>query len=120
MLNVTAKDCSLGAILALDGLLSAKTSQDLVQAVVQQAPKTPKYLIFDFSQLQHVTAAGLRTLYKIHLMTRSDCELIFCETREMTEKMFSTVGFPKVIKFHESVAAAESEIESWEKNQQEE
>ncbi|MFK8067895.1 MAG: STAS domain-containing protein [Gammaproteobacteria bacterium] len=109
---MSVRDCPQGSILVLAGELNAVTSRDLFQVVIQQAPKTPRHIFFDFSQLRSITAAGLRTLYKIFQMTRSDCKLIFCATRNTAADLSLTkVGFPNIVTFHESLASAQSEIE---------
>ncbi len=111
VIDVSVRDCPHGSILVLAGELNAVTSNDLFKEVIKQAPKTPAHMFFDFSQLRVVTAAGLRTLYKIFQMTHTDCKLIFCATHNTAGLMLSKVGFPNLVTFHESLSIAQSEIE---------
>ena len=84
-------------ILSVDGRLDTVTAPELAAAIAE-IEDSVKELVFDFSELEYVSSAGLRVILSTH--KKLDAEggkLVVRHPNDMIQSIFALTGFIEIL-----------------------
>lgn len=82
----------------LSGRLDTTTSPELQQTVEESVTNDINSLIFDFSELEYISSAGLRVMLSSQKKMNSiGGSMVVKHTNEMIYEVFETTGFTEII-----------------------
>ena len=93
-INKTQKDSTL--TLALEGRLDTVTSPELDE-VVKEALDGVTELVFDFSELQYISSAGLRVLLGLAQVMEKQGDMKVINPGDAVMDVFSVTGFDDIL-----------------------
>ncbi|MBQ1471588.1 MAG: STAS domain-containing protein [Eubacterium sp.] len=93
-INKTQKDSTL--TLALEGRLDTVTSPELDE-VVKEALDGVTELVFDFSELQYISSAGLRVLLSAQKKMAKQGSMKILHVNETIMEIFEVTGFSEIL-----------------------
>ena len=93
-INKTQKDSTLK--LALEGRLDTVTSPELDE-VVKEALDGVTELVFDFSELQYISSAGLRVLLSAQKKMAKQGSMKILHVNETIMEIFEVTGFSEIL-----------------------
>ena len=93
-INKTQKDSTL--TLALEGRLDTVTSPDLDE-VVKEALDGVTELVFDFTELQYISSAGLRVLLSAQKKMAKQGSMKIHHVNETIMEIFEVTGFSEIL-----------------------
>jgi anti-anti-sigma factor len=115
-MNVRLENLGSTTILVPSGRLdfaAAEGFQKQVELVLTGAVKPPPALIFDCSELEYVSSAGLRVfLMAAKTAQRRNIALSLCSLRPAVREVLDLSGFSRVITLHPDRAAALASVPS--------
>lgn len=92
--NVSGSELTL----KLSGRLDTTTSPELQQEVESSITPDIKSLVFDFSELDYISSAGLRVMLSSQKkMNSSGGSMVVKHANEMIYEVFETTGFTDII-----------------------
>jgi anti-sigma B factor antagonist len=94
-----------GAVLVfgLSGRLDATTSGQLEKLVIERVQGGANRLLFDLSNLQYISSAGLRVLaMALKQISAADGRMALCSLREPVKMVFDISGFSSHFQLAES------------------
>ena len=79
-------------VLFLNGWLDAETHKKLDEKVVEILKESPKILIFNMEQLDYISSAGVRVIYKTRKVLKSNGgSLLFMKLQPQIKKVFEII-----------------------------
>jgi len=92
-LNIETKLKAPGIyVLFLHGWLDGETHKKLDEKVVEILRESPKILIFNMEQLDYISSAGLRVIYKTRKALKSSGgSLLFVKLKPQIKKVFEII-----------------------------
>ncbi|WP_185752104.1 STAS domain-containing protein [Eubacterium sp. AB3007] len=93
-INKTQKDSTL--TLALEGRLDTVTSPELDE-VVKEALDGVTELVFDFTELQYISSAGLRVLLSAQKKMAKQGSMKILHVNETIMEIFEVTGFSEIL-----------------------
>ncbi len=81
---------------ALEGRLDTTTSPQL-EAELKENLEGVKDLIFDFSQLEYISSAGLRVMLMAQKMMNAQGNMIVKNVNEIVMEVFEVTGFDEIL-----------------------
>ncbi len=92
-LNIETKLKAPGVyVLFLNGWLDGETHKKLDEKVVEILKESPKILIFNMEQLDYISSAGLRVIYKTRKALKSSGgSLLFMKLKPQIKKVFEII-----------------------------
>jgi len=80
-------------IYRLKGRLDSNTSQDLEDKLFQVISDGSKKIIVDFENLDYISSAGLRIIFKVKkAILREDGRIILCSMQKYVKNVFQVTG----------------------------
>ena len=102
-LAVTTEPHEKGIVLCPAGRIDGSNAGVLEEAIREQLESGHSVLVFDFSELNYISSAGLRILLVAARDTQSQGgKSIFCGLSEQIAEVFSVSGFDKILAIHAS------------------
>ena len=83
--------------LTVEGKIDTMTAPELDEAVKSNLPKCDK-MIFDFTNVEYITSAGLRVLVYAHRELMKKGGVTVTGVNESIKKVFTVTGIHKVLK----------------------
>ena len=97
MLNIKKELTGDSITIALEGILDSQTSPDLDKALEADI-STFKEIIFDFTDLEYLTSAGLRIILKAaQIMENADGHMIIRHVPGDIMDIFNATGFAALL-----------------------
>jgi anti-sigma B factor antagonist len=85
-------------IYRLIGRLDSNTSEMLEEKVFQAISDGSKKIIVDFENLDYISSAGLRVVFKANkALLREDGRVILCSMRKYIREIFKTTGIDNFV-----------------------
>ena len=79
-------------VLFLNGWLDSETHKKLDEKVVEILKESPKILIFNMEQLDYISSAGVRVIYKTRKVLKSNGgSLLFMKLQPQIKKVFEII-----------------------------
>ncbi len=102
-LSVTAEQHDKGVILCLNGRVDGTNAGALESVIREQLEGSQANLVFDFSDLNYISSAGLRVLLVAARDTQAKGgKSVFCGLSQQIAEVFSVSGFDKILAVHTS------------------
>ena len=99
-------------VVSAKGKLDAITAPDFEAACSERIQQGELFLVADFSQLEYISSAGLRSILQIAKKLRhSKGNITFCCLSSMVQNVFSISGFTSMFSIHDSLDEALREYE---------
>lgn len=93
MLNITVEKNDSAAVFSLKGRIDTMTAPDFEKSVMQTIDTSNEF-VFDFSEVQYISSAGLRVLLKTQkLLNASSGTMKLIGVGEPVMEVFEITGF---------------------------
>ncbi len=100
-MNIEETTLNDSLILIPAGHLDAKTAHEFQDAVVEKIKAGAKSIVLDFSNIDYLSSAGLRSLLVIAKQQKEGGgHLAICSVKEMVHKVFEVSGFNTIVDIH--------------------
>lgn len=107
MLSITSKQVNAALVIALEGRIDATTAKQLEQQCMQWIDEGEKFLVFDFTSVQYISSAGLRTFLLVaKKMGTLQGEIRLTAMNPTLCSVFEISGFSKLFAIFPTTAAA--------------
>ena len=93
---INMKQEGTNPVIALEGRLDTTTSPEL-EAQLKKTLECAETLTLDFSNLDHISSAGLRVLLSAHKAMSSKGGLKITNVNEIVREVFDVTGFSDVL-----------------------
>ena len=102
-MEITESKAGAALIFSLSGRLDATTSKQLETLVIERVQEGTNRLLFDLSELQYISSAGLRVLaMALKQVSNIDGRMAMCGLREPVKMVFDISGFSSHFQIAES------------------
>ena len=89
------------------GRLDTNTSPEAEKVLIESIESGEKKVLFDFSQTDYLSSAGLRIILKAaKLLKPKGGHVMLCNTNEQIYEVLEISGFLNMVKCHDSLEAA--------------
>jgi anti-anti-sigma factor len=106
-MNITEKKVNTTLVLGLSGRLDATTTPEVDKLVTERMKSGENNLLFDLTELQYISSAGLRLLVvALKQTSASKGSMALCGLREPVKMVFDVSGFTSFFKIAASVEDA--------------
>ncbi|MGI9212169.1 MAG: STAS domain-containing protein [Methylococcaceae bacterium] len=107
MLTIRSNPVDAALVVTLEGRIDATSARQLEQQCLEWIDSGHKKLIFDFTQVQYISSAGLRTfLLTAKKMGSIQGEIRLAAMNTTITNVFEISGFSKLFAIHPTVEAA--------------
>lgn len=98
-------------VIRVTGRMDTLTAPEFETACVQWIDKGERVLLADFSDLEYISSAGLRTIMVVGKKLRvSGGKFGFCQLSSMVERVFSMSGFSAILPIYSTLEEALSKM----------
>jgi len=81
-------------IFKLNGRLDSNTSQGFEKKIFQAIDDGSKSMIIDFKELEYISSAGLRVIFKAtKALKREEGKMMLCDMQDYVKEVFEITGF---------------------------
>ena len=81
-------------IFKLNGRLDSNTSQGFEKKIFQAIDDGSKSVIIDFKDLDYISSAGLRVIFKAtKALKREEGKMMLCDMQDYVKEVFEIIGF---------------------------
>lgn len=102
-MQVNLKKKGMVLLIELKGRLDTSTPKDFEAQLLELVESGEKHLVFDFSQVEHVSSNGLRTLlHAFKQLTYSNGRMAFHSLNERVKRIFDIGGFLMIFRVYET------------------
>ena len=93
-MEITESKAGTNLVFSLSGRLDATTSSQLEKLVAERLQAGANRLLFDLSELQYISSAGLRVLAKtLKQVSAAEGRMALCGLQEPVRMVFDISGF---------------------------
>ena len=96
-MKVTSSKNGSACTLTVEGKIDTMSAPELDEAVKSNLPKCDK-MIFDFTNVEYITSAGLRVLVYAHRELMKKGGVTVTGVNESIKKIFTVTGMYKILK----------------------
>ena len=108
-INVTKQGNTV--VVSLTGRMDAISSPEFDREMDRLISEGNKNFILDFSLLEYISSAGLRSVLSASKRLKSEQgKLFLASLRDVVKEVFDISGFTKIIPFYDSVESALSNL----------
>jgi anti-sigma B factor antagonist len=112
-MEITESKAGTAHVLSLSGRLDATTSSQLEKVVVERLQSGENRLLFDLSNLQYISSAGLRSLAAVLVKCRDEGgDMKLAALNERVTRVFKIIGFDLLMSVTDTPETAISEFSS--------
>lgn len=111
MIELSQEICEGVRILRPKGRLDSHTAKSFEEQATALVDKGPKKVVIDFSDVDYISSAGLRTLLVIAQHAKSGSgKLTFCAADANVSNLFQVCGFDTVFGIYPTVKEAKAAL----------
>ncbi|NLB60607.1 MAG: STAS domain-containing protein [Lentisphaerae bacterium] len=106
-MHITMEKDGATLLMKLQGRLDVANASVLEQAAEQALQAGDQLLVLDFSKLDYISSAGLRSLLTLHKQVKAqDGKLALCNLQGMVKEVLDISGLATMLAVFDSTAAA--------------
>jgi len=110
-MQINLKKKGMILLIELNGRLDTSTPKDFERRLIDIIESGERHLVFDLSQVEHVSSNGLRTLLQaFKRLTYSNGRMAFHSLNERVRRVFEIGGFLMIFRVYESREEAVSSV----------
>jgi len=110
-MNITQKIEKEVLIICVEGAIDSYTSEELKNYLLKLVSEEHIFFVIDFSNVSHITSAGLSSLVvAAKMVTLRRGHIALCGLNELVKKVFTIVQFENFIKIFETPVEAIAEV----------
>jgi len=111
IMKIETRKTENATVISIKGRMDAVSSPEFEKQVSELMAKGERDLIIDFSELDYISSAGLRSiLTTAKKLKEKEGRLLLSALREMVKEVFEISGFSAIIPIYESVESALAQI----------
>ena len=106
-MDITTKNEDKALIVSVNGRMDAVTASDFENALTEFIGQGNSSLVIDFSDLDYISSAGLRSILSTaKKMKGMEGKLFLANLKEVVKEVFDISGFSAIIPIYDSVETA--------------
>ena len=106
-MDITTKNEDKALIVSVSGRMDAVTATDFENALTEFISQGNSSLVIDFSDLDYISSAGLRSILgTAKKMKGMEGKLFLANLKEVVKEVFDISGFSAIIPIYDSVETA--------------